>query len=181
MGIEGDSDRTGIFHRQGHDARDPRTDDSTMAASGMMDDSKVADISVPMGKNPLDPYSTTLEDAYMDTEIPRWQDQITVRAFVVSAMLGIVFSIITHNLSLTVGVIPSLNVSAGLLGFFFVKLWTSLSQKLGFFTTPFTRQENTVIQTCVVSCYGLAFSGKTTLSLPYYLVWKSSPPYMTSS
>ncbi|KHN13497.1 Putative metal-nicotianamine transporter YSL6 [Glycine soja] len=30
---------------------------------------------------------------------------------------------------------------------------------MGFFTKPFTRQENTVIQTCVVACYGLAFSG----------------------
>ncbi|WJX81161.1 putative metal-nicotianamine transporter ysl6, variant 2 [Trifolium repens] len=31
--------------------------------------------------------------------------------------------------------------------------------EIGIFTKPFTRQENTVIQTCVVACYGLAFSG----------------------
>lgn len=31
--------------------------------------------------------------------------------------------------------------------------------QLGFSVKPFTKQENTVIQTCVVACYGLAFSG----------------------
>lgn len=91
--------------------------------------------------------------------IPPWRDQITIRGLVVSAILGSLFCIITHKLNLTVGVIPSLNVAAGLLGFFLVKSWTGLAEKLGFGGRPFTRQENTVIQTCVVACYGLAFSG----------------------
>lgn len=91
--------------------------------------------------------------------IPSWKEQITVRGLLVSALLGTLFCIITHKLNLTVGVIPSLNVAAGLLGFFFVKTWTGLLSKVGVLTTPFTRQENTVIQTCVVACYGLAFSG----------------------
>jgi hypothetical protein len=46
-----------------------------------------------------------------------------------------------------------------LLGFFFVKTWTKLLSKSGFLTQPFTRQENTVIQTCVVAASGIAFSG----------------------
>ncbi|KAK9104110.1 hypothetical protein Scep_020954 [Stephania cephalantha] len=91
--------------------------------------------------------------------VPPWKDQITVRGVVVSAVLGALFCIITHKLNLTVGIIPSLNVAAGLLGFFFVKSWTGLLSKLGVSVKPFTRQENTVIQTCVVACYGLAFSG----------------------
>lgn len=91
--------------------------------------------------------------------IPEWQDQITIRGLVVSALLGFLFCIITHKLNLTVGIIPSLNVAAGLLGFFFVKSWTACLSKLGLHVRPFTRQENTVIQTCVVACYGLAFSG----------------------
>lgn len=91
--------------------------------------------------------------------IPEWKDQITIRGLVASAILGALFCIITHKLNLTVGIIPSLNVAAGLLGFFFVKSWTGLLSKLGFDVKPFTRQENTVIQTCVVACYGLAFSG----------------------
>lgn len=96
----------------------------------------------------------------LDSEtIPEWKDQITIRGLVVSGVLGTLFCIITHKLNLTVGIIPSLNVAAGLLGFFMVKSWTELLTKLGFSVKPFTRQENTVIQTCVVACYGLAFSG----------------------
>lgn len=96
----------------------------------------------------------------VETElVPEWKDQITIRGLSVSALLGTLFCVITHKLNLTVGIIPSLNVAAGLLGFFFVKSWTSFLSKLGFSVQPFTRQENTVIQTCVVACYGLAFSG----------------------
>lgn len=91
--------------------------------------------------------------------VPEWREQITGRGLAVSAVLGALFCIITHKLNLTVGIIPSLNVAAGLLGFFFVKSWTSFLSKLGFAVKPFTKQENTVIQTCVVACYGLAFSG----------------------
>ncbi|CAH9113541.1 unnamed protein product [Cuscuta europaea] len=103
-----------------------------------------------------------LEDDKAEAEvelIPDWKEQITVRGLVVSAVLGTLFCIITHKLNLTVGIIPSLNVSAGLLGFFFVRTWTAILSKLGCSVRPFTRQENTVIQTCVVACYGLAFSG----------------------
>ncbi|CBI27128.3 unnamed protein product, partial [Vitis vinifera] len=63
------------------------------------------------------------------------------------------------KLNLTTGIIPSLNVSAGLLGFFFLKSWTKLMEKSGLLKQPFTRQENTVIQTCVVATSGIAFSG----------------------
>ena len=94
-----------------------------------------------------------------EEKIPEWKEQITIRGVVVSGLLGTLFCIITHKLNLTVGIIPSLNVAAGLLGFFFLKSWTGLLSKFGFSTKPFTRQENTVIQTCVVACYGLAFSG----------------------
>ncbi|KAH9696075.1 putative metal-nicotianamine transporter YSL6 [Citrus sinensis] len=94
-----------------------------------------------------------------DQLIPEWKDQITIRGLAVSAIMGTLFCIITHRLNLTVGIIPSLNIAAGLLGFLSVKSWTSFLSKLGFSTKPFTRQENTVIQTCVVACYGLAASG----------------------
>jgi hypothetical protein len=64
---------------------------------------------------------TTLEDAYEGVEIPAWHNQITLRGLLVSFVLGTLFCIITHKLNLTVGVISSLNISAGLLGFFFIK------------------------------------------------------------
>ncbi|KAH9323880.1 hypothetical protein KI387_018519, partial [Taxus chinensis] len=102
---------------------------------------------------------SSAEEEKEEVQVPRWQEQITVRGVVVSGVLGAVFCVITHKLNLTVGVIPSLNVAAGLLGYFLIKTWTGVLSKLGIWTSPFTRQENTVIQTCVVACYGIAFSG----------------------
>jgi uncharacterized oligopeptide transporter (OPT) family protein len=91
--------------------------------------------------------------------VPPWREQLTVRGIVVSAILGVLFCLITHKLNLTVGIIPSLNVAAGLLGYFLVRTWTAALARFGIVSKPFTKQENTVIQTCVVACYGLAFSG----------------------
>ncbi|XP_071712918.1 probable metal-nicotianamine transporter YSL6 [Rutidosis leptorrhynchoides] len=106
----------------------------------------------------------TTGDSITETETiiipPEWEHQITLRGLIVSGLLGTLFCIITHKLNLTVGIIPSLNVAAGLLGFFFVKSITTFLHNFGFDAhRPFTPQENTVIQTCVVACYGPAFSG----------------------
>ncbi|MFS7948781.1 putative oligopeptide transporter, OPT superfamily [Helianthus anomalus] len=64
------------------------------------------------------------------------------------------------KLKITTRIISSLNVSAGLLGFFFVKMWTKFLGKSGLLKQPFPRQQNTVIQTCVVASSGITFSGK---------------------
>ncbi|KAL0920314.1 hypothetical protein M5K25_009439 [Dendrobium thyrsiflorum] len=101
----------------------------------------------------------SIEKVFEEKRVPPWKEQITFRAMVVSFVLSIMFSIIVMKLNLTTGIIPSLNVSAGLLGFFFVKSWTKILEKSGFLKHTFTRQENTVIQTCVVAAYGIAFSG----------------------
>eukprot|EP00250_Pteridium_aquilinum_P022053 c25294_g1_i1 orf=3-1604(-) len=115
----------------------------------------------------------SVQDLFATMEVPPWWKQITVRGLVVSIFLGILFSVITLKLSLTTGIIPSLNISAGLLGFFFVKSYTKVLSKLNISHVPFTRQENTVIQTCVVACYGLAFSG----GFGSYLVGLDSKTY----
>ncbi|XWS65153.1 hypothetical protein CRYUN_Cryun05aG0067100 [Craigia yunnanensis] len=101
----------------------------------------------------------SVEQIFESQEVPSWRKQLTMRAFVVSFVLSILFSFIVMKLNLTTGIIPSLNVSAGLLGFFFVKTWTKMLQKSGLLKQPFTRQENTVIQTCVVASSGITFSG----------------------
>ncbi|KAM7463295.1 hypothetical protein LguiA_031416 [Lonicera macranthoides] len=103
----------------------------------------------------------TMEDVFAKTLVPSWRNQITVRALVTSFALSVVFSFIVCKLNLTTGVIPSLNVAAGLLGFAMVKSWTALMAKCGYLKQPFTRQENTVIQTCVVASSGIAFSSGT--------------------
>lgn len=94
-----------------------------------------------------------------EIQIPFWWDQITLRGLVVSAVLGVLFCIISLKLLLTVGISPPLNVAAGLLGYFVVKTWTVALTQLGIWSRPFTRQENTVIQTTAVACYGIALSG----------------------
>jgi OPT family oligopeptide transporter len=101
----------------------------------------------------------SVEKYFAAQPVPSWRQQLTVRAFVVSFVLSILFCFIVMKLNLTAGIIPSLNVSAGLLGYFFVRIWTNLLSKAGFLKQPFTRQENTVIQTCVVASSGIAFSG----------------------
>ncbi|KAK4283309.1 hypothetical protein QN277_000272 [Acacia crassicarpa] len=101
----------------------------------------------------------SVERMFLSREVPPWRNQLTIRALAVSFLLSILFSFIVMKLNLTTGIIPSLNVSAGLLGFFFVKTWTKFLDKSHLLRQPFTRQENTVIQTCVVASSGIAFSG----------------------
>ncbi|URE45558.1 OPT oligopeptide transporter protein [Musa troglodytarum] len=101
----------------------------------------------------------SIESEFDGERVPPWREQLTARAFAVSLVLGAMFSVIVMKLNLTTGVIPSLNVSAGLLGFFFVRTWTAALGRAGLLRQPFTRQENTVIQTCVVATSGIAFSG----------------------
>ncbi|EEF52280.1 probable metal-nicotianamine transporter YSL7 [Ricinus communis] len=101
----------------------------------------------------------SVEQIFERQGVPSWREQLTWRAFGVSFVLSILFSFIVMKLNLTTGIIPSLNVSAGLLGFFFVRTWTKILEKPGLLKQPFTRQENTVIQTCIVASSGIAFSG----------------------
>ncbi|KAL3527365.1 hypothetical protein ACH5RR_012021 [Cinchona calisaya] len=111
------------------------------------------------GRDQEDSRIESVEKLFESKEVPSWRRQLTLRAFVVAFVLGILFTFIVMKLNLTTGIIPSLNVSAGLLGFFFVKTWTKFLEKSGLLKQPFTRQENTVIQTCVVATSGIAFSG----------------------
>ncbi|XP_009768859.1 probable metal-nicotianamine transporter YSL7 [Nicotiana sylvestris] len=101
------------------------------------------------------------EYAFKDKEVPPWKKQITLRSMVTGLILSVVFNFIVCKLNLTTGVIPSLNVAAGLLGFAMIRSWTAVIEKFGKLKQPFTRQENTVIQTCVVASSGIAFSSGT--------------------
>ncbi|XP_073016481.1 metal-nicotianamine transporter YSL3-like isoform X1 [Primulina eburnea] len=91
--------------------------------------------------------------------IPPWTKQITIRGIVASLMIGIIYSIIVMKLNLTTGLVPNLNVSAAFLAFVFVRTWTKLLQKANVGAAPFTKQENTIIQTCAVACYSIAVGG----------------------
>ncbi|XP_028806683.1 LOW QUALITY PROTEIN: metal-nicotianamine transporter YSL3-like [Neltuma alba] len=93
------------------------------------------------------------------TRIAPWRKQITVRGLIASSVVGIIYSVIATKLNLTTGLVPNLNVSAALLGFVFIRGWTKLLEKAKIVSTPFTRQENTIIQTCAVACYSIAVGG----------------------
>ncbi|CAK9146521.1 unnamed protein product [Ilex paraguariensis] len=91
--------------------------------------------------------------------IPPWTQQITIRGIFASLVIGVLYSVIVMKLNLTTGLVPNLNVSAALLAFVFIRTWTKLLQRTRIVSTPFTRQENTVIQTCAVACYSIAVGG----------------------
>lgn len=97
-------------------------------------------------------------EGWKKTQHP-WTKQITIRGMVVSIMIGTMFSVIAMKLSLTTGVVPHLNVSAALIAFVFIRSWTKMLEKAGFVSKPFSRQENTMIQTCAVACYSIAVGG----------------------
>ncbi|GAB4858589.1 Metal-nicotianamine transporter ysl3 [Ancistrocladus abbreviatus] len=103
------------------------------------------------------------EEQFNETEdikrIAPWTRQITLRGIVASVGIGFIYSVIVMKLNLTTGLVPNLNVSAALLAFVVLRTWTKLLHKAGVFTTPFTRQENTIVQTCAVACYSIAVGG----------------------
>lgn len=101
----------------------------------------------------------TRDEADDVKRIAPWTKQITIRGVIASIAIGIMYSVIVMKLNLTTGLVPNLNVSAALIAFVFIKTWTKLLEKAGIVSTPFTRQENSVIQTCAVACYSIAVGG----------------------
>ncbi|KAM0839511.1 hypothetical protein ACQ4PT_060262 [Festuca glaucescens] len=100
------------------------------------------------------------QPAHARGPVPKWSEQLTARGLVVSAAVGIMYSVIVMKLNLTTGLDPTLNVSAALISFVILRGWTHATARLSFAVRPLTRQENTVIQTCAVACYGISSAGQ---------------------
>jgi hypothetical protein len=92
--------------------------------------------------------------------VGRWQDELTVRGMVAALLIGFIYTVIVMKIALTTGLVPTLNVSAALLSFLALRGWTRLLDRFGIVSRPFTRQENTIVQTCGVACYTIAFAGE---------------------
>ncbi|KAM3329633.1 hypothetical protein ACQJBY_026586 [Aegilops geniculata] len=107
----------------------------------------------------------SVEVAFAGQPPPPWWRQVTVRSVAVSAVLGAVLSFMSMRIGLTAGVGPTFNIVASLLGFFVIKSWTRLLARFGVASQPFTRQENVVLQTCIISCSTLSFYGGFTTYL----------------
>lgn len=106
-----------------------------------------------------EPIEETREEAEDLKRIAPWRRQITIRGLIASLAIGIMYSVIVTKLNLTTGLVPNLNVSAALLAFVLIRTWTALLEKAGIVSIPFTRQENTIIQTCAVACYSISLGG----------------------
>lgn len=91
--------------------------------------------------------------------IPSLSETITPRSIVVSFILGVVLCAVAMKISLNSGFLPSLTVPAGLIGFYLIRAWFRALDCFEVPYLPFTRQENTIIQTCVVACSAITFSG----------------------
>ncbi|KAF5478869.1 hypothetical protein F2P56_005396 [Juglans regia] len=100
------------------------------------------------------------EIGFKDKEVPTWTNQITLRSLIVSVGLGTFFTILSMKEILSTGVISSVNIYTPVVGYSFIKGWLMILETSGIVGKPFTRQENAMIQSCVVAISGLALSGK---------------------
>ncbi|CAO2205011.1 unnamed protein product [Urochloa humidicola] len=95
-----------------------------------------------------------------------WWRQVTARSVAASVVLGTVLSFMMMRLGYTTGLVPSFNMSASLVSFFVISSWTRLMRRCGVPSPAFTRQENVVVQTCVIACATLSFYGGFMTSFP---------------
>ncbi|KAJ1272711.1 hypothetical protein BS78_06G223600 [Paspalum vaginatum] len=99
------------------------------------------------------------EQVFEGEPVPTASEMITARSVAVSVVLGATLSVVAIKLSLSSGYLPLLTIPAGLLGFFLSRSWVRLLNGCDVAQLPFTRQENTVIQTFVAACSNIAYSG----------------------
>ncbi|KAL6633872.1 hypothetical protein ACP70R_026543 [Stipagrostis hirtigluma subsp. patula] len=99
------------------------------------------------------------EEERTPVPVPPWREQLTARGLAAALLIGFVYTVIVMKLMLGAGLVPTLNVSPALLAFLALRGWTRALARLGVACRPFTRQENTVVQTCAVACYSVALCG----------------------
>lgn len=98
-----------------------------------------------------------------------WTSHMRIRGLITSVFIGIIFSVIVTKLNLTIGIAPNFNVSAAFVAFVLIRTWTNLIH-----SSPFTPQENTIIQTCGVACYSIASGGYNLNSFCFFFNYISS-------
>ncbi|KAI4978925.1 hypothetical protein ZWY2020_015678 [Hordeum vulgare] len=99
------------------------------------------------------------ERAYEAEPVPSLSETITARSLAVSLVLAVTLTVVAMKISLNSGFLPSLSIPACLLGFYLSHACIRVLDYMEVSHLPFTRQENTVIQTCVAACTTIAFSG----------------------
>ncbi|XP_006646783.1 probable metal-nicotianamine transporter YSL7 [Oryza brachyantha] len=99
------------------------------------------------------------EHAFEAEPVPSLSETITPRSLVFSFIIGATLSVVAMKVTLSSGFILSLSIPAGLLGFYVSRAWIRILDYFAVSHLPFTRQENTIIQTCVVACTSVTFTG----------------------
>ena len=72
-------------------------------------------------------------------ELPTWQEQLTLRMFAWSFVVGVPFTVIILKLSLTAGIIPGMAIPIAMIGWVTLMWWVRAAQRFGFRgVRPFT-------------------------------------------
>ncbi|KAG2682205.1 hypothetical protein I3760_11G181300 [Carya illinoinensis] len=100
-----------------------------------------------------------VEVAFKIKEVPTWTNQITLRSLIVSVGLGTFFAMLAIKQSLSTGVLSPVTIYTSVVGYSSIKAWLMILETSGIVGQPFTRQENAIIQSCVVGITGVCFSG----------------------
>ncbi|KAL6843721.1 hypothetical protein ACP4OV_026292 [Aristida adscensionis] len=98
------------------------------------------------------------ERAFEAEPVPSRAETMTARSLAVGAALGAAVSVVTMRLKLAMGFVPDLIIPADLLAFVLPPVWVRVNDLFETAHVPFTRQENTVIQTFVTACFTIAYN-----------------------
>ncbi|KAL6658391.1 hypothetical protein ACP70R_003977 [Stipagrostis hirtigluma subsp. patula] len=101
----------------------------------------------------------SMEKLFEGEPVPSRAETLTARSVAVSVVLGVTMSAVGMKLNLVAGYLSSLAIPAVLLGFVLPPVWVRVNDLLEMAHVPFTRQENTVIQTFVFACSNIAYTG----------------------
>uniref|UniRef100_A0A3B5ZT58 Uncharacterized protein n=1 Tax=Triticum aestivum TaxID=4565 RepID=A0A3B5ZT58_WHEAT len=105
--------------------------------------------------------AASVERAFEKQPLPGLWEQVTPRAVIVSVVLSIVFGFVILKIHMSTGVVPGMNMAVSVLSFTLLKWFVSLVRTCGLSTSPFTRQENLLVLTTVVTVINLAITDQS--------------------
>ena len=94
-------------------------------------------------------------------ELPTWQEQLTLRMFMLSFVVGVPFTVIILKLSLTAGIIPGMAIPIAMIGWVTLMWWVRVAQRCGFRgTRPFTVMVRPCLSAPVAAATPLCRAGR---------------------
>lgn len=115
------------------------------------------------------PDKGSVEQMFERMEVPKWTEQLTPRAFVVSLGLGFLVTYLSMKMTLQLGESLSFSLFLGPLAFVMLKFLTTIMDHMAILKVPFTRQENAVVHACLLACTSIALNGTSNIIHIYFL------------